>query len=328
MTQMKNWREIEINENSIPKPRNGVGSVLYKQFIYIFGGYDGTDRLNDLYSFDTIGCIWRELTFKQIGNIPSKREGHTCNRLENRMYIIGGYDGDYCSDIYELNLNNLIWNKIKTKGNFEGRYYSSSVLYNNTIYLFGGKRNKNFFKGIKILNLENKEWNNLKTIGIEPSPRYFSQTILRNDQLYVFGGFNGNALNDFHCLNLNSFQWREIKILNYLSPEKRSGHQCCILNDKLYLFGGLTSISSTNSFFSFNFQNEKWDRITSKIAPPKRYNHITISNELISSIFILFGYDTGKRYNDIFIYSFEKLPFERLKYFVNDYNFMDIEFIF
>jgi hypothetical protein len=37
----------------------------------------------------------------------------------------------------------------------------------------------------------------------------------------------------------------------------------------LYCFGGLTSDTSTNSFFSFDFQTERWNRILSKVAPPK-----------------------------------------------------------
>ena len=100
------------------------------------------------------------------------------------MYIIGGYDGEYCSDFYELNLINLNWNKIKTKGIFEGRYYSSSIIFKDNIYMFGGKKNKNFLKGVQYLNLENKEWKTLKTKGIfEPSPRYFSQIILKNERM-------------------------------------------------------------------------------------------------------------------------------------------------
>jgi hypothetical protein len=36
-------------------------------------GYNGKERLNDLYSFDIIGNKWKDLTFKQKGSIPSKR---------------------------------------------------------------------------------------------------------------------------------------------------------------------------------------------------------------------------------------------------------------
>ena len=46
--------------------------VKYKNQIFIFGGYDGQDRLNDLWSFNLETKTWREII---VDFIPKTRNG-------------------------------------------------------------------------------------------------------------------------------------------------------------------------------------------------------------------------------------------------------------
>jgi hypothetical protein len=77
----------------------------------------------------------------------------------------------------------LNWKKIETKGDFEGRYYHSCVVYRHYVFLFGGKKKNSFFKGILSFNLITNEWRQIKTTGVEPISRYFSEIFIKNEKL-------------------------------------------------------------------------------------------------------------------------------------------------
>ena len=44
---------------SLPERRSGAASVIYKNSLYIFGGYGGQGRLEDFYRFDFGGWLLR-----------------------------------------------------------------------------------------------------------------------------------------------------------------------------------------------------------------------------------------------------------------------------
>lgn len=52
------WKLLSPNSSGILKLRIGTDIALYKDTIFLFGGYDGSDRLNDLYSFDIPTQRW------------------------------------------------------------------------------------------------------------------------------------------------------------------------------------------------------------------------------------------------------------------------------
>lgn len=89
------------------------------------------------------------------------------------MYIIAGCHGKYrcLNDIYSLDLTDLLkngkttlrWQERKVKGNtFLTRWGHSSVVYENKIYIFGG-RFSNDLNDILVVDLEKSTMRALKT---------------------------------------------------------------------------------------------------------------------------------------------------------------------
>lgn len=63
--------------------------TLYKKYIIVFGGDDGTGELSDVivYQFDL--NTWQ--TVLTIGEVPETRQGHTaCLYQENKIVFYGG----------------------------------------------------------------------------------------------------------------------------------------------------------------------------------------------------------------------------------------------
>lgn len=96
-------------EMAIPPPRRAHTAVLYRGRIYIFGGGNGTQALNDLWTLDvgTTASVermrWEQLQTR--GRKPSPRGYHTANLIGNVMVVMGGSDGRECfSDMWCLNM--------------------------------------------------------------------------------------------------------------------------------------------------------------------------------------------------------------------------------
>lgn len=66
--------------NELPAVKNHA-SVIYKDLIYTFGGYNGESNLNDLFAYsinDDESSIQ-----KTYGEVPKKRNGHTATLYSN-----------------------------------------------------------------------------------------------------------------------------------------------------------------------------------------------------------------------------------------------------
>jgi len=70
-----------------------------------FGGYGGTHRFNDTWSFNILTRKWTEL--QCTGSIPSPRAGHTAVLIDDFMYVFGGRaeDETCLDDLTALNLS-------------------------------------------------------------------------------------------------------------------------------------------------------------------------------------------------------------------------------
>ncbi len=95
----QNSTNINNNINSVtsapPTPRDRHCAVTYKNSFYIFGGFDGTSRVNDFYEFDFTTMIWKRIV-PNVANSsapPSPRHSHSAVVYQDSMFVFGGYDG-------------------------------------------------------------------------------------------------------------------------------------------------------------------------------------------------------------------------------------------
>ena len=77
--------EVKFNKKD-PIGRMGAGSAIVGNSLFIFGGTDSNKRFNDLWEFDLITKIWKEITQKIIsmlfvGHAISRRHEFTNKKL-------------------------------------------------------------------------------------------------------------------------------------------------------------------------------------------------------------------------------------------------------
>jgi hypothetical protein len=75
----------EINKNQCI---NDNKSIIFDNNIYIFGGFNGIDYLNDLYQLNLESKTLTKI--KTYGEIPIKRKNYSSVLIGNKFYIFGG----------------------------------------------------------------------------------------------------------------------------------------------------------------------------------------------------------------------------------------------
>jgi N-acetylneuraminic acid mutarotase len=84
------WIEPDTVTGEVPTGRRSHSAFVYKNLIYIFGGYNGLLDLhfNDLHCFDPSTNVWSLV--KTQGTSPKARRRQSCIVIDTKMYLFGG----------------------------------------------------------------------------------------------------------------------------------------------------------------------------------------------------------------------------------------------
>lgn len=93
----------EPNEK-IPLPRSGCAAASDGNNVYMFGGKDAENRMNDLWEFSLTDFNYRQM--EKAGDVPPERNGHTMNFFEGKLYVFGGIH-DITWELDDLHIFNL-----------------------------------------------------------------------------------------------------------------------------------------------------------------------------------------------------------------------------
>lgn len=123
-----------------PEARTDHIMALHDASIYIFGGYNGSSRFNDLCEYNLSAKRWTRIDAG--GSVPSRRFGHSgvVHAASNRLIVFGGWDGrDTLNDLYEYNFVTREWRKMNTRGiSPPHRYRHTAVISGDNMFVFGG----------------------------------------------------------------------------------------------------------------------------------------------------------------------------------------------
>ena len=201
----KTWSGIET-QGEAPSPRTDHTVVLYDGSLYVFAGYDGRNRYNDLFRCTLKKQKYKWKMVQTEGTQPLNRFGHAAVVCNNSMFVIGGWNGhDTMDDIYQYSFPSNLWFEIRRlKGvRPKPRYRHSAVVMNKTIFIFGGvDTNQQRFNDLFSYEVENRKWSAVETTGPTPQQRTFHKSVIFNNIMYVVGGFDGTRLNDLYHIAL------------------------------------------------------------------------------------------------------------------------------
>ncbi|KAJ3476527.1 hypothetical protein NLI96_g11094 [Meripilus lineatus] len=155
-TMTRRWTQPRFPPDApVPPPRRAHTAVFYRNKVWVFGGGNGTQALNDLWTLD-VGLKFDSLLWSQVKlDVFHRRLSHTATQVGSYLFIWGGHDGtQYTSELLLFNLVSL---------NFEGRTiagkppiargYHAALIADSRLFIFGGFNGNEVFDDVHNLDL-------------------------------------------------------------------------------------------------------------------------------------------------------------------------------
>jgi hypothetical protein len=180
------WENVTCKRG--PQARSGHRMVVWKQYIYTFGGFYDNGRdvkyFNDLWRFDTVAMKWEEIKFVAGSMLPTERSGCVLFVHGDNLFVWGGYckvtkkaeseSGLVHTDMWccRLSADVCQWERVKKSGRAPGPRSGCAFVYQpirKRCLIFGGVRDMEstkkkdeirsiFYNEIFAFNCEQKKW--------------------------------------------------------------------------------------------------------------------------------------------------------------------------
>jgi hypothetical protein len=236
-----------------PSPRDRHAAVAHRSSIYIFGGFDGTSRVSDLYEFDVERLVWREVRPRMSNNTANNNN----NNINNNNNNIAAE-------------NNFAAARGGTGNNAMGQ---PPILAQMQAHPVGGGG-----EGDRAAAAAAAAAAHPPQFHPPPSPRHSHAAVVYKNFMYIFGGYDGSYRSDFHEFDLDQLTWRPVLSVSGRSPRARYRSTACVRRDMMILFGGHDGTRHLADVHLFDFVNQSWSLLVAAGVPPMpRDSHVSVT---------------------------------------------------
>eukprot|EP01116_Phalansterium_solitarium_P017788 TRINITY_DN4474_c0_g1_i1.p1 TRINITY_DN4474_c0_g1~~TRINITY_DN4474_c0_g1_i1.p1 ORF type:complete len:348 (-),score=91.09 TRINITY_DN4474_c0_g1_i1:466-1509(-) len=148
-----------VTNGPVPEIRAGHTVTAVGAKLFVFGGGDGSQYLNDLHILDTETMVWSQAYV--AGTSPGARSRHTCTLVGNRLFVFGGGDDTRVyNDLYVLNTETMSWSRPTTKGPVPpARWgHTTTLVDQHRLLVFGGHDGTFMLNDFYILDTGSMTW--------------------------------------------------------------------------------------------------------------------------------------------------------------------------
>src|SRR5690606_23905023 len=177
-----------------------------------------------------------------------------------------------------------LWKPVKIQGTFRQKAETKAVIWNDHLYIIGGRIEKSHPSTILMLKIHLKthqsEIVTPNCSNTTPSIRNGHTVVVWNHMLYLFGGWDGDKRGDLFKYDFHKNVWEFVQVSK--SPLPRSYHSAVVYGNYMYVYGGETRVSGrntiTNSFYKFDCLRDQWKRVLCKgwTPPPVVYHSAVV----------------------------------------------------
>jgi hypothetical protein len=249
------WTQVATVDGVHPSARDRHACAVTDKKMYLFGGYDGSNRVNDFWEYDAQLNKWTDITNTTGGTPPSPRHSHSMFFFDNKIHVLFGYDGNYRNDLYIFDCTSRLWSATPTRGTHtpKARYRNSATVVKDKLFVFGGHDGARHLGDAFVLSLITYEWSEITpSAGVSHIPQArdsHSACLHTNGQVIVFGGSSGVARSDILAFDLEKRVWQEWKYTeNTHAPVPRFCHVAVIHRNSLYVNSGYDGTTRLSDF--------------------------------------------------------------------------------
>jgi len=249
------------NAGTIPLAMYGMGYIIAKGRYYLIGGDADSGILSTVYSVPinrdgSLGLFRDEIP------LPAKRSFSVCFIIKDKLYVVGGYNGDkFVNTVYRTTINNegvlVNWEVLN---NFPVKFCSGKPLFiKDRIYIFGAYDGSTYTKIYYTTFDANGDIGSWIYVSDMPQNIAYSSIVCTDNYVFSIGGYN-----------LNNSQTTRASYRAPILPDGSIGDwvkmidapidvhsaQSVIIGNKIYLIGGFSDGNDyVSNVYSVNINN-------------------------------------------------------------------------
>lgn len=264
-----------------PKSRHRHSACCVGQYVYLFGGKEGTSPLKDVWRFHIDSCKWEAVELLGTG-LPFL-QGHTSVAYKKLVLIFGGTFSDSVGDAqlwtFDTDSGQVEEKRLKAgSAQPSCRRDHSAVVHNSTMYVYGGfvgSRGAN--QEMWVLNIEEMKWTQLRALSAaHPGGRYSHSAVVADNAMWLFGGMAGlQPKSDLWRYSFLLHQWKKVKALG--SPPCLSGHAASVVSRHMVVVGGKCQGRPISDVWCFSFDTSTWQQVSQLDRLPCLSFHACVS---------------------------------------------------
>lgn len=265
---------IWSTESEIITPAFAVPRLPH-EIMFAIGGWSEGSPQSCIETYDTRADRW--IRIPPYYEDPSgPRSYHRTVVLNNKIYLIGGFDGiEYFNKCSRFDPIKKIWKEIAPMHN--RRCYISAVVLNGFIYAMGGYDGRHRQNTAERYCPKTNQWSFIAPMN---SRRSDADACVMNGKIYITGGFNGNeCLNTAECYDPLTNTWQLLP--NMLS--RRSGVSCVAHRSLIYVIGGFNGLTRMTSGEKFDQSRNEWTSIREMYHPRSNFG-LDIIDDMIMAV--------------------------------------------
>merc|ERR1712070_246536 len=144
------------------------------------------------------------------------------------------------------------------------RQSHSAVIYNDSMYIFGGERSAYQYGDLWKYDFEDDEWHFQAPFNSSSElPRHDHSSVVFGDHMFVYGGRNPIPLGDMWVYSFLNATWSPAHVAEGLGP--RFAHSAAVSDGVMYIYGGYVVHSGqghlTSDIWSYEFSTATWTKL-------------------------------------------------------------------
>ena len=288
--------------------------------VILFGGYNGSEGLQDTWKWNSASGTWTELKSKR--NKPGARMMHAMayDGTRDKIVLFGGHsgrqgtcgerEGEYCVYTWERDGASGTWTEVAPMGDKPSARYTHQMVYDlarERIVLFGGRTDVSQKNDIWEWNGQSAVWVDRTSTEYSPSARANHSMVYTTieGRVMLFGGYDDTVRQDTWLWDGTAGTWTEVTPTGY-RPGVRDNHAMVYdsSKNKVLLFGGKDSsnacrggaIGICNDIWEWDGAYKVWKELVPIGGKPEVRSSHTMSYDAAREKLVLSagrGFDSG-----------------------------------
>ena len=239
----------------MPTARSGMSSVVVENKIYCIGGRTSDGNTSGVIeSYDVLKDCWNIES-----SLQNKRAYAMSEVIDDKIYIIGGYDGN--KTLKSVECYDIKTKTVTTKADMPYKNGSKkSYINNGLIHVIGGFPNSeegtSQIHALQIYNPNTDAWSTKFTI---PTTRWYVDSVLVDNKMFFFGG---NYRLGAPYPGARTFEYYDILRETLTQKKDMSNYKtnlgCANIGDYIYLVGGVYDENISDIIKRYNYKNDTW----------------------------------------------------------------------